>query len=277
VRETNYEIREFSHNVLPFVFHKYQRCYKGEFRSNWHEDLELLQCTKGSGFIRYDSEQLPFTPDRVIVVNSNVLHNVGSTGNVECRCLIIDNSFFAANGVPVSTLHFQESITDPRILAQMEAIADSYERLDPEDYRTALTIRTLIQNLVQLLCQEFTAPKPATAASGYVKEAILYMTKNMAQRLSLDDVASAVGISKYYLSRQFKQFTGKTVIQTLNGIRCAWARQLIRDGMSISAAAGACGFESLPYFSSVFKKNFDKLPSDFIPKRNRRDNRVASR
>lgn len=270
MRKTNYEIRELTHDVLPFVFHKYQRCYKREFRSNWHEDLELLQCTGGSGFIRCDSEQLPFTPDQVIVVNSNVLHNVGSAGNVECRCLIIDNSFFAANGVPVSTLHFQESITDPRILELMEAIAKGYDCLDPEDYRTALTIRTHIQNLVQLLCQEFTTAKPAVAASGHVKKAILYMTQNMTQQLSLGDVADAVGISKYYLSRQFKQFTGKTVIQTLNGIRCTQARQLIRDGMSVSAAAASCGFESLPYFTSVFKRNFGKLPSDHIPKRNRR-------
>lgn len=265
MRKNKYEIREISNNVLPFIFHKYQRCYKGEFRSNWHEDLELLQCTEGSGFIRYDSEQLAFTPGRLIVVNTNVMHNVGSTGNVICRCLIIDNSFFAANGIPISNLYFQEIITDSRLLALMEAIAESYDHLDSQDYRSALTIRTNIQNLVQLLCQEFTISKPNVAASGYVKKAILYMTQNMTKQLSLDDIANAVGITKYYLSRQFKQFTGKTVIQTLNGIRCAQARQLIRDGMSVSSAAKASGFLSLPYFSSVFKKQFKKLPSDYVP------------
>ena len=270
MRKTSYEIWELSKNPLPFVFHKRQICLKREFQSNWHEDLELLQCLEGSGFVRCDSEQLPFLPDRLIVANANVLHNVGSTKKVVCRCLIINSSFFKANHVPISSLHFQEQISDPRVLALMEEIARGYDRLDPEDYLTVLDIRTHVQQLVHLLCREFTAPKPETDFSNYVKKAISYMTKNMAKHLSLEDVANAVGISKYYLARQFKQLSGKTVVQTLNSIRCAQARQLIRDGMSVSAAAAATGFENLPYFTCVFKKNYGRVPSEYLPRKSKK-------
>ena len=44
------------------------------------------------------------------------------------------------------------------------------------------------------------------------------------------------------------------------------ARRLIESGMAVSTAAITCGFENLSYFTRTFKKIFQQLPSDFLPK-----------
>ena len=54
---------------------------------------------------------------------------------------------------------------------------------------------------------------------------------------------------------------GASVVQTLKLMRCTEAQRLIEGGMSVSAAAAACGFENLSYFSRSFKGLFGHLPS----------------
>jgi len=46
----------------------------------------------------------------------------------------------------------------------------------------------------------------------------------------------------------------------------AW--RMLRKGISISETAAACGFESLPYFSTSFKKRFGITPSQCIENKN---------
>ena len=57
-------------------------------------------------------------------------------------------------------------------------------------------------------------------------------------------------------------------IEMVNLIRCAEAKRLIENGMPVSNAATACGYENLSYFSRTFQKVFGKLPSTFSPKKN---------
>ncbi|MCI7795177.1 MAG: AraC family transcriptional regulator [Lachnospiraceae bacterium] len=46
-----------------------------------------------------------------------------------------------------------------------------------------------------------------------VNQILLYINENLSEDLSLDRLASRFYISKYYLSRQFKQFTGLSLYQ----------------------------------------------------------------
>lgn len=64
-------------------------------------------------------------------------------------------------------------------------------------------------------------------------------------KLSLDDIADHIGISKFSLSREFKKLTGNTVVSFINILRCSEAKRLMEKGMSVSSAAYACGFENL--------------------------------
>ena len=261
-----YETHKMPHPAMPFIYHRRFEITSQEKVPNWHENIELLQATEGSGYVLCGPERLPLTPDTVVLINADTLHCIGTDSHLAYRCLIVDNSFFLANGVPITSLFFQSQLEDPRACSLLEAIAQAYAQYDPEDYRCILAVRTPAQQLVQLLCTQYTTERPDNAANEYVKKAVVYLRKHLSSPISLDQLAEAVGISKYHLARQFKLFTGKTVVQTLNRMRCTEARRLIEGGSTVSAAATSCGFENLSYFSRTYKKYLGALPSEQAPK-----------
>lgn len=261
-----YETHNMPHPLLPFIFHRrFDVTHRSKY-PNWHENIELLQAIDGIGYVHCGAQQLPLTPDTLVIVNADTLHSIETDSRVAYRCLIIDNSFFLSNGVPIGSLFFQELITDPEIRRLFQEVAQTYEQYSPEDYHSVLAIRSAMLQLVQALCKDCTVLRPAHPDNESIKQAVTYLRKHFSSPISLEDVSQAVGISKFHLSRQFKLLTGKTVVQTLNLIRCTEARRLIEEGMRVSAAAAACGFENLSYFTRAFKKHLGTLPSEHVPK-----------
>ena len=95
-----------------------------------------------------------------------------------------------------------------------------------------------------------------------MKKAIAYIHTHLSEPITLDTLAAHVGIGKFHLSRRFKAFTGKTVVQVITLMRCTEARRLMEGGLSVSAAAASCGFENLSYFTRTFKSLLGILPSN---------------
>jgi len=120
------------------------------------------------------------------------------------------------------------------------------------------------------LCQGHSAPKSDAAmdedaAVGHVRTALEYIKKNLGKKLSVDEVAEHVGLSKYYFLRIFKRVTGYTMTRYVNMIRCEYAKELLESGKhSIKEVALLCGFENYSYFTNVFKAYSGVLPSTII-------------
>jgi two-component system response regulator YesN len=82
--------------------------------------------------------------------------------------------------------------------------------------------------------------------------------------LSLEEVASAAGISAGYLSRLLKQETGFSFIDYLTRVRITRAVQLMNDpAMKVYEVAEAVGYTSQHYFSRAFKKVFGRSPIEY--------------
>ena len=263
-----YETHNLSKSLLPFIYHAdFVRVGPGH-RINWHENIEFLFCTGGDGYIQCGTERYPFTPNDLFVVNADTLHTIGSSDRVTYQCLIVDNSFFTNNGVPVADLFFQNIIQDSQLTDLFIAVSKAYDNFNPKEYCSTLAIRSAVLNFLLLLCQNHTTARPSSAAADpAVKEAIVYIRTNLTSHISLDLLSAHTGLSKYHLSRQFKSATGKTIIEYINLTRCTEAKRLIKNGSTISAAALACGFENLSYFSRTYKKLLGELPSTVSGKR----------
>ena len=262
-----YETHNMQDPLLPFIFHRSTVVTQKNGLPNWHENIELLYCTSGKGYVQCGPESFPFAAGDVFVVNADTPHCICSAGSVIYHCLIIDNSFCNANGLPVETLYFQNSIHDEALNAQFEAVVEAFRRLNKTDLCAVADIRYFVLGLLRLLCSNYTVAKPIItgSANAHVKKATAYIRKNISSPLTLDSIAEHTGVSKYHLCREFKAFTGQTIVQTINLIRCTEAKNLIERGVSVCSAAEACGFESSSYFSRTFKKLFGKLPSECLP------------
>ena len=213
-----YENHVMPEPLLPFIFHPLYIQRKRTTPANWHINIELLHCIDGSGFVRCGMECTAFTPGDIFVVNADTPHCIGSEESVSYRCLIIDSSFCEENGIPVGQLSFQPLIRDEQLRQQYEQVFAAYEERESGHVCAVADIRYGVLGLLRLLCSRYAQPGAESRSDDekYVKKAISYIRQNMAQTITLDGVADFVGISKFHLARQFKAYTGSTVIATVS-------------------------------------------------------------
>jgi AraC-like DNA-binding protein len=82
--------------------------------------------------------------------------------------------------------------------------------------------------------------------------------------LTLDEIASAAGVTKYHFCRLFAKHTGVTPVQQLTKIRIAEACRLLRQSdQSVAAISSATGFDNGSYFGKVFRRMMGVSPQQF--------------
>ena len=82
-----------------------------------------------------------------------------------------------------------------------------------------------------------------------------YINLHIRESLTLDHIAEACHINKYYLCHHFKLQINMTVMQYIQEQRITMAKTaLIETDKSISAIAVENGFTNVSHFCSVFKQ-----------------------
>ncbi|MEO6624941.1 MAG: GlxA family transcriptional regulator [Burkholderiaceae bacterium] len=93
-------------------------------------------------------------------------------------------------------------------------------------------------------------------------EAAALMEANIEEPLSLDEIASLVGVSRRQIERLFKRYVGQVPTRYYLDMRLRRARELLlQTAMSIMEIAVACGFQSPPHFSKCYRNLFGHTPS----------------
>ncbi len=88
-----------------------------------------------------------------------------------------------------------------------------------------------------------------------IKRSIQYIKQNYMNKITLEEVASAVHVSPNYFSKIFKEETGINFATYLNQVRVEGAKKLLAaHETSLVDVAYLAGFEDQSYFSRVFKK-----------------------
>ena len=90
-----------------------------------------------------------------------------------------------------------------------------------------------------------------------------YINNNFDKELNLDLLSHIRFTSKFHLLRLFKKYYGQTPKQYLTGRRIQKAKQLLRDGSTVTDTCFQVGFESPSAFSTLFKSREGVTPSEF--------------
>lgn len=106
--------------------------------------------------------------------------------------------------------------------------------------------------------------------SDVLYKAMQYVKANYREKITLDDVASAIYLSRSYLCKVFKDEMGETLFSYINRIRVEKAKTLILDdSISIADVGGMCGFNDQSYFTKVFKSQTGVSPKKYRERRGR--------
>lgn len=97
-----------------------------------------------------------------------------------------------------------------------------------------------------------------------VIQAMHYIRLQAYSGIKVEQVLDYVKASRTNLENRFKSELGKTIHQVLHEEKVARARKLlISTSISIQEIAEICGYPSIQYFYSVFKKEYDYPPNEY--------------
>jgi AraC-like DNA-binding protein len=100
------------------------------------------------------------------------------------------------------------------------------------------------------------------ARAEQVEAARTYLASHLGERITLDDVASAVHCSPYHLARVFQERTGVPVHRYLTHLRLRAALERLGDGADdLTQLALDLGFASHSHFTDAFRREFGAAPS----------------
>ncbi|MEO1520310.1 MAG: helix-turn-helix domain-containing protein [Cyanobacteria bacterium J06633_2] len=163
----------------------------------------------------------------------------------------------------------QVSINDPVI--QQLALALKLEiqtgclsgRLYGESLGTALAAR-LVQNYAVSKPSPSLERKANGLPQSQLKQVIDYMKANLAQDVSILDLATLTSLSESHFSRSFKQAMGISPYQYLMQQRVERAKQLLnQQAIAISDIALDCGFANQTHLTKVFRQMTGMTPKAY--------------
>ena len=96
-----------------------------------------------------------------------------------------------------------------------------------------------------------------------IRQSKAFMEKFYSKKIELDDLAKAAFMSRFHYVRTFQRLYGLTPRTYLRDLRISKAKRLISQGLPITQVCFDIGYESLPTFSSVFKKCTGYTPRDY--------------
>nr|WP_283107813.1 AraC family transcriptional regulator [Shewanella basaltis] len=96
-----------------------------------------------------------------------------------------------------------------------------------------------------------------------IARSIEYLSTNLSKNVTIDELASLVGMSRAVFHRKFKQATRMSPIQFMKSMRLNHAAMRIAAGMNVSEAAMKVGYVSSSQFSREFKRMYGKSPKQW--------------
>lgn len=189
-------------------------------------------------------------------------------GNELCRCIKAEEEL---KSLPVVMLTAR--LSDENEIESRECGADDYVKKPFSLQLLRVRIDTLIaKNRLDddgKVKPHISQTKITSEDEKLVDKVTQYIEQRIADpELSVEQMASDIGMSRVQLYRRLVSVTGKTPSELIRLVRLRHAERLLAESqLTVSEIAYKVGFSSQRYFSRCFKELFGYMPSEY--KRNR--------
>ncbi len=217
---------------------------------------------------------------RLDYMNESHILKPGSAAFINC----IDHHYYQCNknnSWEFLWLHFN----GPSALGYYEEFAkNGFHILNNEECRpveqTIRSILSLLQaqntnteilvsnHIVNLLTTLLTADNYEASDTypmpDYLREVVKIIENRFTETLNLDYLSKESGISKFHLSRMFKNYMGITIKEYILLKRINYAKELLRyTDKTVDEVGYLCGFNHVSHFINMFKSYEGNTPNSF--------------
>lgn len=200
----------------------------------------------------------------VSVCNRGLHRHTSAEFLIRCQCRQVA-SCPPPNGKTLTLpLYIPPSPENSEIFTLIRAIA-SARASQPE--RSYFEECADFMQLLHKLSQRVQVEDPGTVSPGnrrHCARAKAYISENINRRITVSDVAAAVGVSKNYLTNVFSGSEGIPLMEYINRSKLSYMLVLIRRYSYTLAQAGKqVGFTDVNYISRIFKRYYGMTVTDY--------------
>ncbi len=265
-----FEVHHFTEPELPFITFLNYKIDRLFLCSNFHSSVEIICVLDGQCSILIDTARFHALPGDIFIFNSGAVHIINAAPSVTYHCFIIGTAFFRENKLDAASLSFKPFLRDTAFTAILDKAAKVFLQTSPDNPLRPALLRKHMQDVLLHMCQNHLLQVTADKSSGApttadcIRAGLNHINLHYGDTLSLSEISEVTGMSKFHFARQFKRYTGHTVVTYVNLIRCqAAARMLTSTSLPIGDIARRCGYENMSYFTRAFKRHLGVLPSHY--------------
>ena len=257
----------------------YRQKGKDSMYKVWHEignRVMFLYVTNASGSIVAHEKIYPLKTGALFFIGARKSHYTMpenpdtyirdklflSIPHFEAICSLCDvndhfKKFFAIDKLVYAQIPAHEQ---PKI----EQLLSDLQHHQNEEYIDEAVLVSVCARLLAYITKYTANNLAAPISSNFIFQAIKYINQHIAEVLTVEEISSAVFMSKYYFCRKFKTVTGLSVMKYILITRLSLAQELLLEKkLTISQISDQCGFSSLAYFCNVFKQHNGKTPLQY--------------
>lgn len=249
---------------------------------HWHPDFEIVTAVRSVLDFQVGQRHITLHPGDSIFVNGNVLHGVRQLGGDKPDPMP-NIVFSGALVAPETSAVYQKYI---RPIARCDALPcivfgqkagwhaganhlvwDIYRAMEEQGPCYEMAVQRALSNIFEAITLHFDElPRSGTErikidSQVRLQKMLTYIYEHYAGAVTLGDIAAAAGISRSEAGRCFNAYMGCSPVEALIQYRLGAAHSLLKDSaMTLQEISGACGFNSVSYFSRKFRQVYGYAP-----------------
>ncbi len=273
-----------------------------DYPPHWHTDIEIIYLAEGTYKVVCGTHSYFLNKGDILLIPPAVIHEIFATSPVGTRIYVqadfskaislkeIEKAFLdmspalhiRAGSCPediydtlcgyihdIQMIYFGAGQPDGKNEGKNRHYVTPFTELEPYE---EVEIYAILMRFIALAGKNlplFDPAAPSGSAPGSrnklsLSKVCAYIAEHFTEEISLDDIASYAGFSKYHFSRIFTEYTGETFYQYLQQKRINFAQTLLSNPLlSITDIAYQAGFASSAAFTRVFRKSTGYTPSQF--------------
>ena len=274
-------------------FLELSKLYMKRIRWQWHSEMEVIIINHGDAIFYSEDQSIRLKPGQGVLINQNVMHAVHSVdakgGCSIYSCVFHPSFLFGYGNMTLTNKYLTPVLSAPSLRTMV------LDESDPLQQKLLEKINNIIAtNLVQKFGYEITTkaylcefwllllekletidksqnPEPVLNMDEVrTKSIIKYVEAHYTEKVTLEDMANHLHVSKSECCRCIKRTLNITPIEYLMKYRIFMAANMIQSNNSIASSSSdlafSVGFNNASYFNKVFRQYLNCTPKEYKKK-----------
>lgn len=236
------------------------------FPNHFHEHYVIGFIEKGSRYLCCGNREYTIEPGDLLLFNPRDSHACVQADNssLDYRCINIQPDILQKAAFEI-TGRDEPPRFSPNVIYKSELVAPLRELhqillREQTDFQKEELFLFLLEQLLEEHAGQYEAEERESAQVRAIAE---YLTGNYEKPVTLEELGTLTGLSKYTLLRRFTREKGISPYSYLCTLRIDQAKRLLQRGELPLEVAFSCGFSDQSHFSNVFKKLIGITPGQY--------------